>query len=55
MPVNMDEETSLDLTLSQEENLDWEALVAGVYEMGGAAFKFCQPSCTCVCDCNCGC
>lgn len=53
MPVNIDEDESLDLTLSEEESTDWELLVDGVYEQGGA-FMICgPPPCGCACDCGC--
>ncbi|WP_405778322.1 hypothetical protein [Streptomyces sp. NBC_00859] len=51
MPVTMVENTSLDsldLTLSEEANADWEKLAAGVDEWGGA-FMWCEP-----CGVGCG-
>ena len=50
MPVNMVEDISLDLELSEEETADWEELVAGVYE--GGAFLWCKP---CGTGCSGGC
>ncbi|MFD5315847.1 hypothetical protein [Streptomyces sp. NPDC127098] len=53
MPGEIDEDENLDLTLSEEESTDWELLVDGVYEQGGA-FMICGPP-PCASDCVGGC
>lgn len=48
MPVTLVEDTTVDLNLSEEENTDWEQLVVGLYDAGGA-FMHCNPCGTCSC------
>ena len=57
MPVNMVEDTSLDLALSEEENQEWETLVAGIHDMG-SPFMWTNPcgvgSSDCIASTGCG-
>ena len=47
MPTNLIEDTRLDLALTQEENLDWEALLVATEDKGLNAMQYCIQCVTC--------